>query len=263
MSTETRFVGSIPEIYDRHMGPNLFEPYAVDIALRLPAGVMHVLEVAAGTGRVTRQLLNVLAPDAKLIATDLNPPMLDIARRLIGVDPRVTWRQADAQALPLADGSVEAVVCQFGLMFVPDKLLAMREMKRVLAPGGILLLSVWEPLERNPASKLLHEEAYALSPDDPPSFMAVPFCAPDLGTLATDAGFRGVRVETVDKMGESESASHLATGFVRGNPLFNQLSEKGHDVAGFEARLGAKLAAQYGDKPCRTPLSARVLTAFA
>jgi SAM-dependent methyltransferase len=263
MSYETRFVGPIPEIYDRHMGPNLFEPYAVDIAQRLPPDVLHVLEVAAGTGRVTRQLLRVLAPEATLVATDLNEPMLEIAKRLTGDDPRVSWRQADAQALPLPDASVEAVVCQFGLMFVPDKLQAMREMRRVLTPGGILLLSVWSPIEDNPASKILHDEAYALLPSNPPTFMALPFCAPDIGKLAHDAGLRGVRVDTVELMGISESAAHLATGFVRGNPLYNQVVERGLDPDAFEARLAAKLAAGFGDKPCRTPLSARVLTAFA
>src|SRR5262249_46580178 len=137
-SEVTRFVGPIPSLYERHLGPVLFEPYARDVALRLPAGTKRVLEIAAGTGRVTRRLLEVLAPDAVLVATDLNEPMLDVAKQHI-TDARVQWQAADAQALPFGDAGFDAVVCQFGLMFVPDKIAALREMHRVLRPGGTLL----------------------------------------------------------------------------------------------------------------------------
>jgi len=266
MTSETRFVGSIPALYDRHLGPCLFEPYAVDLALRLPPSALRVVEVAAGTGRVTRRLLDVLPVEGRLTATDLNAPMLEVARSLIADDPRLTWQQADAQALPFPDGSAEAVVCQFGLMFVPDKVAALREMKRILAPGGIVLVATWDDLARNPASQLLHARAQELVPGGGLDFMRVPFSMPDpreLERLATEAGLRGVRVETVTKTGESESAAHLAHGFVRGNPLFLQLTERGADPAALEADVAARLASAFGDRPCRTPLSAHVLTAFA
>lgn len=266
MPIETRFVGSIPELYDRHLGPCLFEPYAIDLAHRLPRSARRVLEVAAGTGRVTRHLLRVLPDDGQLIATDLNEPMLAVARKLTGDDPRVTWQTADAQALPIPDGTVDAVVCQFGLMFVPDKLAALREMKRVLGSAGILLLTVWDDVALNPASQAFQELAAALLPDNPPDFMRVPFSMPDaheLERLATEAGLLGVRVETIAHIGESESAAFLATGFVRGNPFYNQLVERGLDAAAIEAQVTETLAGRYGDKPCRTPLSAHVLTAFA
>jgi ubiquinone/menaquinone biosynthesis C-methylase UbiE len=271
MTIDTRFVGSIPALYDRHLGPVLFEPYAKDLAQRLPPSVRRILEIAAGTGRLTRQLLAVMAADAELLATDLNDPMLDVARSLVGPDPRVTWRQVDAQALPIADGSVDAVTCQFGLMFVPDKPRALAEMRRVLAAGGILLLSTWDDLARNPASAALHELAYAAMPTDPPTFMRTPFSmhdAHELAQLATAAGFRDVQVETVCLVGEAQSAAHLATGFVRGNPLWNQLTERGIDGAALEARVTAELARRFSpghqtDPACKTPLSAHVLTAFA
>ncbi len=265
MSNDTRFVGPIPELYDRHLGPCLFEPYARDLAMRVPHAARRILEIAAGTGRVTRHLLSNLVADGELLATDLNEPMLAVAQKHVGTDPRLTWKTADAQALPVADDSIDAVVCQFGLMFVPDQALAMREIKRVLVPGGILLLSVWDDLANNPASKLLHELAFKASPDDPPVFMKVPFALTghDLERLATEARFLGIRVDTVKQTGEAESAAHLAHGFVRGNPLWNQLVDRGVDAAGLEAEVASALAHSFGDKPCRTPLSAHVLTAFA
>jgi hypothetical protein len=139
-------------------------------------------------------------------------------------------------------------------------------MKRVLAAGGILLLSTWDDLAANPASKLLHQYATETFPNDPPLFMATPFSlgsAHELERLATEAGFHGIRVETVAKEGVAESAAHLATGFVRGNPLWNQLSERGVNAEAFERTVTAKLAHAFGDAPLRTPLSAHVLTAFA
>jgi ubiquinone/menaquinone biosynthesis C-methylase UbiE len=260
-----RFVGPIPALYDRHMGPVLFEPYAKDIAARVPATAKRVLELAAGTGRVTRHLAAALPPDGELVATDLYEAMLAIAQANV-TDARVTWKPADMLALPLPDGSFDAVVCQFGLMFVPDKLRALREMKRVLVPGGTLLLSVWDELGRNPASQRLHQLANALMVDDPPIFMATPFSMCDaaaLKTLAIDAGFDAPRVETVVKTGVAESAAHLAHGFVRGNPLWNQLVERNLDGDAFEAQVASALASEFGESPCKSPLSAHVLTAVA
>jgi ubiquinone/menaquinone biosynthesis C-methylase UbiE len=264
-SSTTAFIGSIPELYDRYLGPVLFEPYAIEVARRLPPNATRVLEVAAGTGRVSRHLLAAMSPAATLVATDLNDAMLVRAAQLVS-DPRVTWRTADAQALPLGDGEVDVVVCQFGLMFVPDKPLALREMRRVLRAGGRLLLATWDRVERNDATTVLQELAVAAFPDDPPQFMLTPFSMPDpdvLRTLVADAGFSTVEVETVQRTGRSESAASLATGFVRGNPLWNQLVERGVDGPAFEAAVTAALVARFGDRPCDSPLSAHVVTAIA
>lgn len=263
MSSETRFAGSIPEIYDRHIGPVLFEPYALDLAERVPRSSTRVLEVAAGTGRVTRRVLERLAENARVVATDLNPPMLERAAVLI-TDPRVTWQPADAQALPFPDGAFDTLTCQFGVMFVPDKPLAMREMHRVLAPGGLALVSVWDDRAKNPMSERLHQRAIALMPENPPAFMRVPFSMPDPNTLrelATAAGFVDVQVETVAKQGIAESAEHVAHGLVRGNPLWNQLEERGLDADAFQRELRDALAAEFGDRPCVSALSAHVLVA--
>lgn len=264
MSAVTRFVGPIPELYDRHLGPVLFEPYARDLAARLPHGTRRVLEIAAGTGRVTRHLAAALPGDGELIATDLNEPMLAEAQRRLAPDPRVCWQAADAQALPFPDGTFDVVACQFGLMFVPDKPLAIREMYRVLRAGGTLLLSTWDGLANNPATRALHELAFAEMPADPPTFMLTPFSMPDpvaLHALVTASGFSSVRVDTVARIAEATSAADLATGFVRGNPLWHQLVERGVDAAAFQGRVEARLRDAFGDAPCRSALSAHVVTA--
>jgi SAM-dependent methyltransferase len=246
------FVGSIPELYDRHMGPVLFEPYAKELVKRVPERA-RVLEVAAGTGRVTRALAR---RGHEVVATDLNGPMLEEARR--HVEGNVTWQVADAQALPFPDASFDAVACAFGLMFVPDKPLALREFHRVLRPGGKIVLSVWDSLAANPASLVLHELATALVPGDPITFMGVPFSLHDVGALRA---LTGGRIETVAILGEAESAESMAIGFVRGNPLYNQLVERKVDATAFQARVEAALAERFGDRPCRTPMSAHLVEA--
>jgi SAM-dependent methyltransferase len=264
-SSTVRFVGSIPALYDEHMGPALFEPYALDVARRLPDRAESILEIAAGTGRVTRHLLARMAPHARLLATDLNDPMIQRASSVIA-DPRLTWRVADAQQLPSADASHDVVVCQFGLMFVPDKPLALREMRRVLKPGGTLLLSTWNAMAKNPWFETVHGLAVAALPDNPPLFMLTPYSMSDtsaLYDLIAGAGFAEVRVDTVELMGEAVSARHLATGLVRGNPLSGQLEERNISAEAMVERVTAALVAKFGDAPCRAPLSAHVVTATA
>ena len=259
------FVGSIPALYDRHLGPVLFEPYARDLARRLPPRSRAVLEVAAGTGRVTRHLLAALPPDAQLLATDLSEAMLACAAAAV-TDPRVTWHAADAQALPAPDGTVDVVVCQFGLMFVPDQDRALAEMRRVLRPGGVLLLSTWNALAANPMTARLHALATAASPGNPPDFMLVPFSLHDRAALARrleGAGFGGVLAETVAQVAEAVSAADVATGLVRGNPLATQLAERGVDADRFEREVAQAMAEAFGAAPCRSPLSAHVFTARA
>ena len=145
------FTGSIPEHYDAYCGPAIVERWAEDFARRLPAWIdRDVLEVACGTGVLTRRLRDRLAPGVRLVATDLNGAMLEYARVRLGDPPGVEWQTADAVALPFPDGSFGAVVCQLGIMFVPDKAAAMREARRVLAPGGLFAFLVWDTLDSNP-----------------------------------------------------------------------------------------------------------------
>jgi ubiquinone/menaquinone biosynthesis C-methylase UbiE len=150
-STDAAFSGSIPALYDRCLGPLLFQPYAEDLARRV-AGLAprHILETAAGTGIVTEALAKAL-PQAQIVATDLNQAMLDVAAKRVR-SAGVSFRQADAQALPFPDAGFDAVVCQFGVMFFPDRVLAYREARRVLRPGGHFLFNVWNGLDDNPLS---------------------------------------------------------------------------------------------------------------
>src|SRR5215470_11897609 len=144
------FAGSIPENYDRHMVPLIFESYARDISQKAAAlSPKAVLEIAAGSGAVTRALAPKLSPDARYVVTDLNQPMLDYAATRQVADSRISWRKADAQALPFEDACFDLVCCQFGVMFFPDRQAGYREAKRVLRPGGCFLFNVWDRIEEN------------------------------------------------------------------------------------------------------------------
>lgn len=166
------FSGSMAELYDTHLVPLIFEPYATDLASRLAArNPRRVLEIAAGTGVVTRAMDTALADGAAIVATDLNQPMLDhVAAR--GTRRTVEWRQADAQQLPFDDASFDAVVCQFGVMFFPDKTKAFSEARRVLAPGGVLLFNTWDRIEENEFAETVTDALATVFPHDPPRFLA-------------------------------------------------------------------------------------------
>jgi ubiquinone/menaquinone biosynthesis C-methylase UbiE len=147
---DAAFSGSIPQQYDHKLVNLLFSLYAADLAERVRScQVQSVLETAAGTGLLTVELVRGLPPGARIVATDLNPPMLDYGATKPGLES-VQWQQADAQALPIADAAFGAVVCQFGVMFFPDRVAAYREARRVLKPGGHFLFTVSGPLAANP-----------------------------------------------------------------------------------------------------------------
>jgi ubiquinone/menaquinone biosynthesis C-methylase UbiE len=265
---DTQFDGSIPEVYDRFLGPLFFEQYAQDVARRVSElGPKNVLEVAAGTGIVTRRLLEILPQRGTLTVTDLNPPMLYYNRAKFGNEPRVSWRQADALNLPFEDGEFDIVVCQFGLMFFPDKLQGMREFRRVLSADGTLLVSVWDSFEHNPAQAIIHEILIDAFPVDPPDFYQVPLGYHDVTELrrvATAAGFTDVRIETLVLDGTSPSASEAAIGLVRGNPVVNMIRERAPGrQAEIEDRTKERLEERFGLGPLNVPTQAHLMTASA
>src|ERR1051325_5335169 len=171
-SSDNQFAGSIPEIYDRYLGPVIFQPYADDLARRVAArSPQAVLETAAGTGIVTRAMVAALPQSAAVTATDLNQPMLDYAARQTP-SARVTWRQADALSLPFDDGAFDAVVCQFGVMFFPDRIAAYREARRVLRPDGVFVFNVWDRIEENEFTHVGESTDGGMFVEGPPRFLS-------------------------------------------------------------------------------------------
>jgi len=260
------FVGSIPEIYDRLLGPTLFEPYARDLARRFARFDGALLETAAGTGRVTRALAAAVGPRAAITATDLNAPMIARAAELVGLR-NIAWRQADAQALPFDDRSFDAVVCQFGVMFFPDKAAGFAEARRVLKPGGRFVFNVWDDLAANDLSQAVHEAATSLFPDDPPAFMArTPFGWHDQGrirAMLAQAGFTDIQVEIMALETPAASAADFATGMCTGSPLRTELEARA--PGGLEAivdQVAAALTRRFGPGPVAGHGQALVVTAI-
>jgi ubiquinone/menaquinone biosynthesis C-methylase UbiE len=258
------FVGAIPEIYERCLGPMLFEPYARDLARRLKGFDGELLETAAGAGRVTRALAEA-APLAAITATDLNETMLATAAERVRA-ANVRFQAADAQALPFPDQRFEAVVCQFGVMFFPDKAAALSEALRVLRPQGRFVFNVWDALARNPLSQTVHDAVVALFPEDPPTFFArTPhgWHDPDAITAAlSEAGFRDVLIETVALQVASPSAAEAAEGHCLGTPLRWELEARRPEALG--AVVGAAteaLEARFGAGPITAPSQALVVAA--
>lgn len=219
---DAAFQGSIPSIYETDVVPMYFAPYAKDLGDRLAKlAPKRVLEIAAGTGAVTRVLRKAL-PDAAITATDLNEAMLAVARKIVG-DEGVAWRQLDANDLPFADASFDAVVCQFGVMFFPDRIKAFAEARRVLAPGGVFLFNVWDPVETCDFTRIVTEAMAEIYADSPPTFFArVPHGYCNERQIRKDleaAGFADIAFETVERRSLSPSPADAARGLCEGTPL--------------------------------------------
>lgn len=229
ISTDIAFSGSIPALYDLYLGPLLFQPYAQDLARRVAeTRPRRILETAAGTGIVTEAMLRAL-PEAEIVATDLNPAMLDIAAARIDA-PNVTFQAADALALPFEDEGFDAIACQFGAMFFPDRIAAYREARRVLKPGGRFLFNVWGRIEDNEMSQTVAVALARLFPDNPPSFFQrVPFGYHDRVRVEADlraAGFHGIAAERVAKRSRAATPRDAAIGLCQGTPLRAEIEER-------------------------------------
>ncbi len=264
-ATDKQFTGSIPEIYDRFFVPLIFEPYAVDIARRLAAlRPRRILEVAAGTGVVTRAVAAAL-PEAEIVATDLNEPMIDHAksRQTAG---RVEWRTADALALPFADASFDAVVCQFGMMFFPDKVKGYGEARRVLKDGGNYIFNVWDKIEANEFVDVTMRALAEVFPHNPPQFMQrTPHGFHDNDVIRADlknAGFNTATIEPVEMVSRAESAKAAVIAYCQGSPLKPEIEERG--APGLEAAMAKAteaVARRFGPGPIEGKIRAYVVTA--
>ena len=266
MANDDAFVGSVPEYYDRGFGPVLFQGFADDIAARAAAlAPRRVLETAAGTGIVTRALRGTLASPASLVATDLNPPMLDVAKAKFAHGEMVTFQPADATALPFADQSADLVVCQFGVMFYPDKPKSFAEVHRVLTPGGHYLFNVWDSHQHNPFGRISHAVLERFVATDPPQFYRVPFSlhAIDLvKEMLLDAGFADIGIAVVRLERTIEDLKYFAQATYRGNPVAEQLRERGEDPERVIAAVYEEFHAAFGENPARLPMQAIVYSAL-
>jgi ubiquinone/menaquinone biosynthesis C-methylase UbiE len=266
MSDDASFIGNIPEHYDRVLGPIIFGDYAADIARRAAAcNPARVLETAAGTGIVTRQLRDHLPDGVHLTATDLNPPMLEVARTKFRPDEAVDFQPADAMALSFPDGSFDLVVCQFGMMFFPEKDRSYREVHRVLTPGGRYLFNVWDAQQYNQFGRIAHEVTGGFFPRDPPQFYAVPFSYHQIDPIKEsliDAGFTDIDISVLRLEKEIPDAALFARGIVYGNPLIDQIRARGGvDPDRVVDAVARTLRAEFGADPGRMMLQAIIFSA--
>jgi len=225
------FAGSIPENYDRYMVPLIFEPFAADLAERAASrSPGAVLEIAAGTGVVTRALAPRLPPSATYIVTDLNQPMLDYAASRQPPDSRIKWRQADALALPFETAAFDLVCCQFGAMFFPDRTSGYREARRVLKPGGHFLFNVWDRIEENVFADEVTNALAKIFPNDPPRFLArTPHGYHDTALIRSEleeAGFFRVDIETRAEQSRAPSPRIPAIAYCQGTLLRNEIEAR-------------------------------------
>lgn len=260
------FTGDIPAFYDHGLGPVFFIDFADDIARRVAASApTRVLEIAAGTGIVTRRVRDLLPRGAQLIATDLNPPMLEVARGKFRPDEMVEFQPADATALPYPDGSFDAVVCQFGVMFFPDKDKGHHEAHRVLVSGGRYLFSVWASHRHNPIGRLITEILDGFFPHDPPQFYHVPFSYHRIDPIKDSldaAGFTDLRIAVLSLIKMIPDVHNYARAVVLGNPLIDQIRARGGvDAERIIGELAKALPREFGTDPTRIPLQAIVFEA--
>ena len=265
--TSASFTASMPEYYDTCLVPAWFDAYALDLAQRLPARPPgDVLEVACGTGCVTRRLRERLDPAVRLVASDISAPMLDYARRSSGVLQNVEWRQADACKLPFADAQFGAVVCAFGFMFVPDRAAAFREARRVLKAGGTLLFNVWDTIEENPHGAINAQVVEGLFPGDAEMRFRIPYemhAFSLLRDLLKQAGFREEQVEKKRLPLGAVSARTIATGQIRGTPRSALIEKRGVSLDEVIDKVAAALARAGGADPYRGFAQAVVVEARA
>lgn len=225
------FAGSIPDVYDSYLVPLIFESYAADLAARVSGSrPKTVLETATGSGVVPRALAPMLDTEARYVITDLNQPMLDRAIARQGPDPRMTWKQADALQLPFDSGCFDAVCCQFGVMFFPDRIAGYKEALRVLRPDGSFVFNVWDRIEDNDFARIVTEAVSTVFPSDPPRFLArTPHGYHDVDKIETDlraAGFSTIQIETVAGSSVAPSARHAAIAYCQGTPLRNEIEAR-------------------------------------
>jgi ubiquinone/menaquinone biosynthesis C-methylase UbiE len=265
-SAAIEFSGSIPIHYEAFLGPMFFEPYAIEVSKRIdPSSVQIALELACGTGRVTRHLRNAISSDARLIASDISLDMLAVAKEKLQ-SANIDWQIIDAQDLPYDDNSIDVVVCCFGYMLVPDRLKAYKEAYRVLKKGGMLLIATWDKLEHNAASYVYRTVAKKYLEEPLPAAWNLPFSMNDDQEIKKDlqlAGFSEIVIEKVEKIAVSPTAKDAANGLARGGLIYNEIMKRNPAWADeIEETVEIELAEKFGKAPVNAPMSALITQAF-
>jgi ubiquinone/menaquinone biosynthesis C-methylase UbiE len=260
------FSGAVVTAYDAIQGPTYFEPYAIETAARLAKfNPQKVLETACGTGRVTNHLCKVLSPHASLTASDISSDMMAVARKKLSSVKNISWIEADAQNLPFADETFDAVVCQFGLMFFPDKKKGLNEAWRVLKNGGIIIVATWSKLERNELAAAGRNILKEFFDNSPPADMNLAFRMhnkKDIQDLFTECRFTNIQIETVVKTSVAESATELAKALIEGSTIRNFIIQK--DASAFpmlKQKIESVIIANFGDHPVKGKMEALYTTA--
>ncbi|HKT33041.1 MAG TPA: class I SAM-dependent methyltransferase [Gammaproteobacteria bacterium] len=260
------FSGSIPKLYETYLVPLIFEPYAADLKNRVGSmNVSRILEVAAGTGVVTRALATVANPPPSIVATDLNPAMLEQAAA-VGAARPVRWQQADVMALPFPDGGFDVVVCQFGVMFFPDKPKAFSEARRVLKPGGVFIFNVWDRISENEFADTVTTALEAVFPEDPPRFLVrTPHGYHDRFVIERDLSAGGFtnspRWSTVAARSRAESARVPAIAYCQGTPLRSEIEARDRSrLREATDMAAAAIAERFGTHAVDGKIQAHVVT---
>ncbi|CAN5256596.1 methyltransferase domain-containing protein [soil metagenome] len=259
--TDYKFSGSVPENYDRYLGPIMFEPYALDLIARLKdKNFTNILELACGTGRVTNHLLSILTEESALTASDLNPDMIAVAKRKINSN-KVNWQVVNAQEMPFERESFDLVVCQFGVMFFPDKPAAFAGIYNVIKQGGKFLFNTWDNLDFNFLNKIIDSVLKDMLKEKSPDFLEKgPFSFYDkklIREMLTEAGFNNISVDVVPKQLIVSDVENIVKGFTTGSPLAAYLMEQEAEIRNEICdKLKTKIIKEYGETNINISLQA-------
>lgn len=248
------FEKSIPEVYEKYLGPYLYEPYSLYVTTRIKGNPKQVLEIGVGSGRLTNHIVKKLGGSAKITALDINPNMIDVAKQKVKA-AKLEFVVGDAQALPFPDNSFDFVICQFGFMFLPDKQKGFNEAWRVLKPGGQFIFVTWDKAENNITLHISQQTILQFLKVPPPPYFGKAYSAmndPNQLLLYTKvAGFENATIEKVTLKGNCSSAMDAAIGFVEGNSIIKEILKEGPELL---QTIENTIVSRINEQVCKDPI---------